>query len=171
MKRKRLLSSHYMRNSICSALLGIFCVSLPASLFAEDLYVEVQSVKLRSAPKAWSQPTEEVRYGDKLTVLERIVPWLRVRSEKNLEGFIHESAVTVRKPLGTTANVALNKVHAADVVLAGKGFSDQVLAEWERSNPQVKMSLVDDMEKRSKVPLSEVVAFIKKGDLNLGEKE
>lgn len=137
---------------------------------AEDLYVEVQTMKLRASPKAWAAPLGDVTYGDKVSVLERSAPWIKVKSG-TLEGYLHETAVTTRRPLGTTKNAVAGQVSTADVVLAGKGFNDQIVAEWEKSNPEAKMGLVEAMEKRSKVSPQEILGFIKAGELNLEARQ
>ena len=61
----------------------LLCSFYTQCVFAESVFVEVQSAKLRKEPKAWAAPIADVSFGDKIKVLEKNDQWLKVKTAKN----------------------------------------------------------------------------------------
>ena len=138
----------------------------------ETVFVQVQSTSLRATPQHWARSVAEMRYGDRLTLLDSVskettagVPgWLKVQ-KSGAQGFVHISAVTSRtvviqgKAGGTGSNLS-----SGDIVLAGKGFNADVERSYAGKKSGANFSEVDRMEAR-KVSNGEVASFINAGRL------
>lgn len=138
--------------------------------FAESLFIEVQSVKLRSQPKAWAPPVADLKYGDEVEVVETNAPWIKVRTKDLLEGFLHSTATTSR-PVILKSNANTNaKLDTFEAVLAGKGFSSSTEISYAKAHEKLDFTLVDSMESRSRKHEAEVLSFMQSGGLNIKEQ-
>lgn len=152
-------------------LLGLtvlmLCVSSAAAATGERCAVQVRAAKIRAEPKHWSAPLGELKYGDSLEEISKEGAWLKVRSGSGTEGYIHESAITRRAVVlrADAGNVNLN-VDAADIVLAGKGFCEEVELSYRENNPQVDFETLKTWESRS-VDDQSLTRFLEEGQLNV----
>lgn len=140
----------------------------------ETVFVQVQTTSLRSGPQAWAKSITELRYGDRLSLLDSVskdqstgVPgWLKVQ-KGGTQGYVHLSAITSRtvviqgKSGGTGTNLS-----SGDVVLAGKGFNADVERSYSGKRSGSNFAEVDRMEAR-RVSNGEVASFISAGRLGL----
>ena len=137
-----------------------------------EVSVQVQSTTLRASPQHWAKSVSELRYGDRLAVVDSLtkdtaagVPgWLKVKKGGS-QGFVHASAVTTRTVViqGRSGGTGTN-VSSGDVVLAGKGFNADVERSYVKRGLGANYAEVDRMEAR-KVSNSEVASFISAGRL------
>ena len=130
--------------------------------------VKVKDTKLRSAPKVWASGVADLKFGDTLQVVGTDASWFKVKTAKGQEGFIHPAAVTDRKIVLSSSKVASTKVDSADVVLAGKGFNQEIERAYARDNPGNNFKKVDQVG-AVKISESEMRAFLKAGKLGRGE--
>jgi hypothetical protein len=151
-----------------------FCGAAYAAPTKGTVFVQVQTTSLRSGPQHWSKSVSELRYGDKLSLVDSVskeqttgVPgWLKVQKGGS-QGFIHLSAVTSRtvviqgKSGGTGTNLS-----SGDIVLAGKGFNADVERSHAGKRSGSNFAEVDRMEAR-RISNGEVAAFINNGRLGL----
>lgn len=137
---------------------------------AESLFIEVQSAKLRSEPKAWAPPVADLKYGDEIEVVETNSPWIKVRTKDLKEGFLHSTATTSR-PVILKSNVDTNaKLDTFEAVLAGKGFSSSTEISYAKTHDKLDFTLVDSMEIRSRKYEAELLSFMQSGGLNVKEQ-
>jgi hypothetical protein len=130
------------------------------------LYVQVRESKLRAEPQFWSSTVQDLSYGSSLVALGAAPgnkSWVRAKSGEH-EGFVHMSAVTSRKiVLVASDKPGLVRAPSSDVMLAGKGFNQQVENHYGTSKG-LDFSVVDEVEKLRVDPL-EQATFIREGDL------
>ncbi len=157
--------------SILSVLCGIQLLSNPHSVQAETVFIEIQTAKLRREPKAWASPVADVTYGDEVTIVETQTPWLKVRTTKNVEGFIHSTAITARQVVLKSTATPGGAIGSFEAVLAGKGFSSEVTQSYAKKRSDVDLGQVDAMRKRSSVSDREVYVFMKQGGLNVTDSQ
>ena len=158
--------------AVCILLTGvIFGVLLPSpdAFAGESVFVEVQSAKLRSAPKVWAPAVSDLKYGDKVDVVAQEDPWIRARTPDKKEGYLHLTAVTSRQVILKGAGTQNTAVDLSDAVLAGKGFNAEVAKRFVDANLAGGFERVDQMQKQSRIGESTLLVFLRDGDLNGGE--
>lgn len=154
-----------------AALAAAVLLSVPTPVFAEKstsagepLFVKVRSTAVRKEPKAWAAPQTLASYGDSLSVVSLGESWIKVKTAKGVQGYVHATAVTPRKVVLSTKGLRDSEVDPSEVVMAGKGFSKQVEQQYAAANSGVNLREVDKMEKLSVKP-GELAAFIRAGKL------
>jgi hypothetical protein len=145
-------------------------IVLPLSLLwaipahAEDLWVQVRESLIRAQPAFYAAPVTSVKYGDRLERVGEEKGWIKVRSGRK-EGYVPVAVVTPQQIVLSGHSVSKVNADASDVVLAGKGFSKEVEAEYKRSDSSARFDLVDQVERQTAVPRAEVQQFMKSGGL------
>lgn len=142
--------------------LAVVCVAV---LFAQTLFVEVQTTYVRKEPKFYSPAVAALQAGESVTRIASEAGWFKVRTAEGVEGWIHSSAVrtgkfavaAVDQPLKTSAT-------AEEVALAGKGFNKQVEEEYKNRNKGLSFVEVERMLK-IKVSPDELRRFLVEGKL------
>lgn len=149
---------------VCTVLLPLAAQAAAAS--GQPMYVQVRSSKIRSAPEFWAAAVSGVSYGDRVTVVpgqKSESGWLKVKAAGK-EGFLHISALTSRKVvLRGSGEQSPRAADASEVVLAGKGFSKEIEADYARTHA-LSYAAVDQVE-RTRVSDGALAAFIKAGKL------
>lgn len=155
-------SRYFFRYIFALALVGLLGHEFA---LAESVYVTVRNSKLRSKPDFFSSATAELKYGDRLEVIEASETWNLVKTTSARQGYVHQSAITTKKIiLSSGAKYSPSQTDQNDVVLAGKGFSAEVERSYGAKNPNLNFREVDAME-RLKVAPGEVNSFIQQGKL------
>jgi uncharacterized protein YgiM (DUF1202 family) len=140
----------------------IVCVAL---LIAETLIVKVQTTYVRKEPKFYSSPLATLNAGESVTQISSQEGWLKVRTSKGVEGWIHSNAVQTGKWAIAAMDRSLKTSATADeVALAGKGFNKQVEDEYRSRNKGMSFGDVDRML-RIKVSPDELRRFLMDGKL------
>jgi uncharacterized protein YgiM (DUF1202 family) len=140
----------------------IVCVAL---LIAETLIVKVQTTYVRKEPKFYSSPLATLSAGESVTQISSQEGWLKVRTSKGVEGWIHSNAVQTGKWAIAAMDRSLKTSATADeVALAGKGFNKQVEDEYRSRNKGMSFGDVDRML-RIKVSPDELRRFLMDGKL------
>ncbi len=150
---------------IVSALL-IVCGSASAEFEpSQTLSVMVRESKVRTAPSHWSAAVADLKYGDTVTVISAGNPWVEVSVSSGAKGFVHASAVSVRRViLKADSGVQDSEVEPANVVLAGKGFNEDVEDLYRTETAEANFALLDSWEKQ-RVSGEELSEFVKSGGL------
>lgn len=134
------------------------CLSVAAAS-AATITVLVQETSLRKRAQSYSPSIGVARLGQKFESAG-----LEAGFHKTGSGFIHASAVTVRKvKLGSAGSVG-GSASAEEVTLAGKGFNAQVEKSYGDKNGSANFSAVDAMERRS-VAETALFEFLRSGGL------
>ena len=127
--------------------------------------VKVKATKVRAEAKAWAAAIGALKYGDSIQALSVSDGWLKVRTSGGKQGYLHESAVTTKKiVLSSRGGGSDSAADRADVVLAGKGFSQAIERDLAAQDSSLNFKGVDEME-RLRVSDVELAAFIKAGHL------
>lgn len=151
-----------------SWLLAVFLIATPVSAqfqSSQKLSVLVRESKLRAAPNHWSEARADLKYGDTVTVTAPGEIWIEVASETGVKGFVHASAVSARRVvLKAGAQPEGAEVDSANVVLAGKGFNEDVEEMYRSETKDLNYAAVDSWEK-SLITADALDSFMKTGGL------
>ena len=127
--------------------------------------VQVRKGQLRDKPAFLGAIVADVVYGDRLEVLEARAGWFRVRDKAGRTGWIHGSALSEKAiVLKAGQSDVSGQASGQEIVLAGKGFSEQVEKAYRSDNPAANYAWVDRMEGWT-VPLAEREGFARAGGL------
>ena len=147
-----------------SALAGAL-LALAVVLLAETVVVKIQSTSLRKEPKFFASAVAALKAGDTLEKLASQDGWYQVKTSAGVVGWIHSSAVEVKKfNLLAMDKSMKTQASASEVALAGKGFNKQVEDNYKSKHGEANFAAVDRMLKISIQP-SDVEGFIKNGKL------
>ena len=154
-----------MRRWLLAALLcGAFCTAA----VAEDAErgVHVRSTAVRERPSFLGRVVGRLAYGDRLQVVGRSGPWRRVHGDlPEVAGWVHASALTPRR---VVLQAGEEDVEAAasneELALAGKGFNQEVEAEYKSRHRDLDFTWVDRME-RIVYDAGELERFLRRGGL------
>ena len=129
--------------------------------------IQVKKGHLRSIPSFLGKIVAALDYGDRVAVLEKRDPWLKVQSfEKKSAGWLHDSALTSKKIVLKPGAADVEQAATSDeLALAGKGFNQQVEGEFKAKNPHLDYSLINAME-QVVVSQAQIEQFIQEGDLS-----
>lgn len=132
-----------------------------------QVYVTVRESKLRAKPDFFSSPSGNLKYGDRLDVLDDSGAWLQVKASGRT-GYVHQSAISERKVvLRSSGSFGSTQADQNDVVLAGKGFNAEVERQFAASHQGLNFAAVNAME-RIKVSPQELASFAEQGQLGKG---
>ncbi|MBU0742686.1 SH3 domain-containing protein [bacterium] len=144
-------------------LLLLLLAAVAAWAAAQMLSVQVREGQLRDRPSFLGKVVADVSYGDRMTVLSSQGGWTKVRDGGGKSGWIHTSALTEKKVVLKAGDMdAATGASGEELALAGKGFNDEVEAEFKSKNPDVDYAWVDRMEMMA-VSAEEAVDFLKDG--------
>lgn len=131
----------------CLALLGILCLHIPAHA-QETLSVQVKAGELRATPSFLGKIIARVAYGGRVVVVDDLGAWKRVSpSGGKLQGWMHASALTTKRIILKSGQTAVRTGATQDeIALAGKGFNEQVEAEFRKENKNLDYTWINRME-------------------------
>jgi SH3-like domain-containing protein len=128
--------------------------------------IQVKKGQLRSKPSFLGKIVETLSYGDRVEVLEENVDWMKVGLPgSGLSGWIHNSALT-KKKIALRAGSEVAEVSDSEIVIAGKGFTEQVEEEFKLENQEIDYTWIDRMEGEFVISQEEIQDFLKEGDLS-----
>jgi SH3-like domain-containing protein len=150
---------------IVAALAGALTMG---NLAAEKMMsVSVKETPLRSTPTFLGKIVAVLQYTDRVEVLEERSGWARV-SLSGAQGWVHMSALSKKKIVLQAGDSDVQQsASSSEVALAGKGFNEQVEAEYKQQN-NLDYTMVDRMEQFT-VTTEEILLFVEQGALNLAE--
>lgn len=132
---------------------------------SEVLSIVVRESKLRATGSHWAAPRGDLKYGDTVTVVTPGENWIEVSAASGVRGFVHSSAVTSRRVILKAGSHVLDaNVGSTDVVLAGKGFNEDVEDLYKTQEASLDFAFIDRWEKQR--PSDEVLKnFMTEGGL------
>jgi uncharacterized protein YgiM (DUF1202 family) len=145
----------------------LLCVlaALTAWAATQMMSVQVREGQLRERPSFLGKVVKDVEYGDRMSVVSTQGGWTKVKTDNGKTGWIHTSALTEKKVVMKAGDIdAETAASGEELALAGKGFNDEVEAEFKSSNPDVDYTWVDRME-RMVVSIDESIDFLEDGDV------
>lgn len=131
-------------------------------------YVQVRTAALRKGPQQWSNALVQLAYGSEVSIVDTSAePWLVVKAASGEQGYLHRSALSAQKIvfLKTATKSDLNDASMSNVVLAGKGFSEDVEDLYSQNNPNLDMKLIDEIELQNSKARLVLGAFVSSGRL------
>ena len=146
----------------------IFVITFAPNLAnAQNVYVTVRETQLR--PKAdFLSKGSYLKYGDSLSILDDSNSWLNVKTVFGKQGYVHKSAVTEKRIVLKSGSTSYHTpTSQSDVVLAGKGFNQEVEKQFALQNSTLNFRDVDIMEKPRVAP-NDLSAFVLQGKLKQG---
>jgi hypothetical protein len=134
-------------------------------LLAETITVKVKTTSVRRDPKFYAASLATIQAGAALEKLAAKDGWFRVKTKSGVTGWVHSSAIDMRK-FDLTAMGGTQKTQASsgEVALAAKGFNKRVEDQYRAKNAAANYAGVDKMEKFIVLP-AEVEEFLKRGKL------
>ena len=132
----------------------LISIAMPQRVLAqfprsEVLSIVVRESKLRASGSHWAAPRADLRYGDVVTVVNPGKSWIEVSVPSGAQGFVHASAVTSRRViLKAGMNPLDSNVEPTDVVLAGKGFNEDVEDLYKTQEAALDFAFIDRWEKQ-----------------------
>jgi len=147
-------------------ILGLCLLTVFVTLiFAETLIVKVQSTNLRKSPKFYAPVVQALKAGDRLKKISAQSGWIQAKTPANVTGWIHSSAVEVKKiDLLASGKSMETQASAGEVALAAKGFNKNVEDAFKSRHGDLSFTWVEKMLK-IKIPPAEVEKFIVQGKL------
>ena len=142
----------------------VFTLAFSQTAFCEVSYIQTKQAIVRSEPKFYAAKLATLSYGDAVQSTSAADGWVKVTA-KNKSGYIPVSSLTEQKIVFSDRDISKVKADSSDVVLAGKGFSPSVEANYKKSGTGGRFDLVDKMEKVAVVNDSQVAQFVKSGGL------
>jgi hypothetical protein len=140
-------------------------IILVTFLIAENLYVKVQSARLRKEPKFYAATIVFLKAGESVAKLSSQAGWYLVQTAGGIKGWLHSSAVQSKKVDLVTMDKSLKaKASAEEVALASKGFNEQVEQEYKARHKDISFAWVDRML-TIKVSPEQLRKFLKEGKL------
>ncbi len=153
-----------IRMCVVGAILLLSALALAAT---GTMSIQVRAGKLRARPSFLGQVTASVGYGDRVSVLDEKSGWVQVRTVDGHTGWIHQSALTARKvALKAGDDDVATGASGSELALAGKGFNDEVEAEFRSENPDLDYTWVDRMETFSITP-AQARRFLAEGKISV----
>lgn len=129
--------------------------------------VTVKETQVRERPSFLARVVATVKYGDRLTVLDRQSGWVQVQSGGQ-QGWVNASALTQKKIVfqAGSSNVS-SSASSSEVALAGRGFNKEVEDQYA-SEQNLDYSGVDKMERYGK-DTSTLIAFMQAAKLHFDQ--
>ena len=153
---------------ICLALMGVLFLSTMAEA-QKIMSVQLRASQLRATPSHLGKIVAKISYGERVTVLQEKGAWKKVSMlRSNVQGWIHETALTT-KTIALKAgqgNVGTS-VTGKEIALAGKGFNEEVEAQYKKGNKNLDYTWINQME-TMKVSPEQMEDFIAGGNLMFG---
>ena len=136
-----------------------------AAVLADSLVVKVKTTSLKEEPVFYSNTVAVLNSGEQLEKLAEQKGWYKIRTQDNREGWLHSSAVKIKKFSLVAADKPVESgASAEEVALAGKGFNQQVEEKYRADNPGVSFAAVDNMLALEVTP-EQLKAFLENGRL------
>ena len=147
-------------------MLLIFCMaSLACGVRAEVQSVQVQNGQVRETPSFLGKVVSIVPYGQSVETLSGQGPWQQVRTTDGKMGWMHSSALTVKRINAQNSGGSVNTGASGDeLALAGKGFNSDIEARFKAVHAEVDFTWVDKMSKMNASP-SQIADFVNAGGL------
>jgi len=156
---------HYRFIMICLSLLSILLLNTIADA-QKVMSIQVKEGRLRLTPSHLGKIVAKISYGDRVTVFEERGDWKKISfSNGKYQGWLHNSALTDKRIVlkAGQSNVGTS-VTRDEIALAGKGFSEEVEAQYRKSNKNLDYSWINRME-TIKVSTEQMENFIAIGHL------
>lgn len=158
----------YISMVVCLMLLGSLMFGATA-IAQRTMNVQVKEGSLRATPSHLGKIVARATYGSQVMVLEERGAWKRVSlGSGKKQGWMHNTALTNKRiALKAGQSNVGTSVTRDEIALAGKGFSEEVEAQYRKSNKNLDYTWINKME-ATKVSQEQMEDFMSSGRLTLG---
>lgn len=139
-------------------------LGLVGAVQAATMRVQIQSGQVRNAPSFLGGVVATVGYGQSVEVIASQSPWQQVRTADGRTGWMHDSALTVKRVSTQSGGAVRTGASGDEMALAGKGFNRDVEAQFKASHGDADFTWVDRMA-ALKASSAEIERFVKSGGL------
>ena len=141
-------------------------LALSGAAVARDMSVQVREGELRNRPSFLGTLLGKVADGDRVSVQQQQAGWTQVKTASGQTGWIHDSALTTKRVVLSSAGGGDVRLAASgeEVALAGKGFNAEVEAAYKQQHRSLDYTWVDRML-TYKVSDARIIQFLQKGGL------
>ncbi|HOX14977.1 MAG TPA: SH3 domain-containing protein [Smithellaceae bacterium] len=159
---------HYISRGVCLILL-IFLMFSATAIAQRTMSVQVKEGQLRATPSHLGKIVARANYGSQVMVLEERGAWKRVSpGSGKKQGWMHNTALTSKRiALRAGQSNVGTSVTRDEIALAGKGFNEEVEAQYRKSKKNLDYTWINKME-ALKVSQEQMEDFISGGRLTLG---
>lgn len=134
----------------------------------DEVVIAVQNQSIYPRPAFYASPVQPVDYGTLATIIEIAGEWFNVTIADGREGWIHQTAVS--GAIQSSGDVsASGEVTSDEIMLAGRGFSQDIEDAYASEHPELDFTEVDLMESMYTVSPEELLQFLLSGNLIEGE--
>ncbi len=147
-----------------------FLVALAGATWSDSgmMSVQVREGQLRSAPSFLGSIIGPVSYGERVQTIQKQGDWFEVKSSKNLQGWIHECALTSKQVVLKPGAQTQSGASGQEIALAGKGFNEDVEAQYRKNNSRIDYTWVNRME-TIRISRDQMISFLDEGKVKSPE--
>jgi len=131
----------------------------------DEVAIAVQNQSIYPMPAFYASPVIPVSYGTTATINEIDGEWYRITTSLNQAGWIHRTAVTGAIQTASAGTSASGDVTSDEIMLAGRGFNQDIEATYAGEHPDLDFSLVNSMETSYTVTPQQLFQFLVDGNL------
>jgi hypothetical protein len=139
-------------------------LAVSSLLLAQTITIKVKETRVRSSPRFYARSIHQAEAGDRLEKVGEFEGWYEVKIPDGQVGWVHSSAVETKKLRLSSGEWVESEASPDEVALAGKGFNEEVEAEYRRTHAELDYTWVDRMEKIG-ITEAEMLDFHKEGRL------
>ncbi len=130
----------------------------------DEVVIAIQNQHIYPRPAFYASPVQPVDYGTLATIDDISGEWFNVTITDGREGWIHRTAVS--GAIQTSGDVtASGEVTSDEIMLAGRGFSQEIENAYASEHPELDFTEVDYMETMCPVSPEELLHFLLTGNL------
>jgi len=150
----------------------ISLLSLPVAMaedaepqIGDEVAISVQNQSIYPMPAFYASPVEPVIYGTLASIDQIDGEWFRITTSLGKVGWIHRTSVTgaIQSTSGGTS--ASGTVTSDEIMLAGRGFSQDIEETYAGQHPELNFSTVNTMESSWTISPEELYQFLVEGNL------
>ncbi|MBN2586171.1 MAG: hypothetical protein JXA64_06050 [Candidatus Fermentibacteraceae bacterium] len=131
----------------------------------DQVAIAVQNQFIYPMPAFYASPTQSVTFGTLAVIDEVQGEWYRITTALDRTGWIHMTAVTGAIESSSSGTSASGGVTSDEIMLAGRGFNEDIEQTYAGENPELDFSMVDRMETSWGVTSEELYQFLLAGHL------
>jgi len=131
----------------------------------DEVAISVQNQSIYPMPAFYASPVESVNYGTIALIDEIEGEWYRITTSLNQAGWIHCTSVTGAIQTASSGTSATGDITSDEIMLAGRGFNQEIEDKYAGNHPELNFILVDNMETSWTVSPEQLYQFLISGNL------
>ena len=156
-------------------ILMLFSISLTTAEDTEpqvgdEVAIAVQNQSIYPMPAFYASPVEPVNYGTMAIIDEIDGEWYRITTSFNKAGWIHSTSVTGAIQTTSENTSTSGNVTSDEIMLAGRGFNQDIEETYAGQHPELDFSKVNNMETSWIISPQQLYQFLVDGNLIEGTR-